>query len=237
MKQSRLSLALGTLLLLASCATLEQGQVASVEEAALVSVYCDKRIDTSDFQGLAALVNQLSQDKAFQLKPVAVKLRDDMFGKYACGLPFKLLPEKQVIGAPAYRTFETQKFSLNRAFYDAPDGYVFYPLSDDVAFKVLLDAFPNVQAFMVCTANFKLSKEFSVAGFGTARVTAFVTILALDRNRKVILRKYTYAASDQTIKFALGGVFDASKILPLCIQATDKAAKKFEEWFAGAMQK
>jgi hypothetical protein len=237
MKMLLLPLAIGTLLLLGSCATLEQGQVASVEEAALVSVYCDKRIDTSDFQGLAALVNQLSQDKAFQLKPVAVKLRDDMFGKYACGLPFKLLPEKQVIDAPAYRTFETQKFSLNRAFYDAPDGYVFYPLSDDVAFKVLLDAFPNVQAFMVCTAYFKLSKEFSVAGFGTARVTAFVTILALDRNRKVILRKYTYAASDQTIKFALGGVFDASKILPLCIQATDKAAKKFEEWFAGAMQK
>ncbi len=161
MKMLLLPLALGVLLLLGSCATLEQGQVASVEEAALVSVYCDKRIDTSDFQGLAALVSQLSQDKAFQLKSVAVKLRDDMFGKYAAGLPFKLLPESQVIGAPAYRTFETQKFSLNRAFYDAPDGYVFYPLSDDVAFKVLLDAFPNVQAFMVCTAYFKLSKEFA----------------------------------------------------------------------------
>ncbi len=239
MKSSRLSLgavlAAGALLLL-SCATLEKGQVAGVEDAALISIYCDKRIDMSDFKGLAALVSQLAQDKAFQLKPLAVKMRDDLFGRYAAGLPFKLLAEKQVIGAPVYRTFETQKFSLNKVFYDAPDGYVFYPLSDDVAYKVLLDAFPEVGAFMVCSANFKLTKEFAIAGFGTARVNSYVTILALDRNRKVILRKVTWAASDETIKFALGGVFDASQILPLCIQATDKAAKKFEVWFSKEMQ-
>jgi hypothetical protein len=44
-------------------------------------------------------------------------------------------------------------------------------------------------------------------------VTSFVTVLALDRSRQVILRKSTYAASDDTIKFALGGVFDAGQIL------------------------
>jgi hypothetical protein len=32
-------------------------------------------------------------------------------------------------------------------------------------------------------------------------------------------------------------VFDASEILPLCIQATDKAARKFEAWFTKEMQK
>ncbi len=229
------ALTLGALLLFA-CATLEKGQVAGVEQAALISVYCDKRIDMSDFKGLAALVNRLAQDESFQLKPLAVKMRDDMFGRYAAGLPFQLLPEKQVIGAPVYRTFETQKFSLSKAFYDAPEGYVFYPLSDDVAYRVLLDAFPDVEAFMVCSAYFKLTKEFAIAGFGTARVTAYVTVLALDRERKVILRKYTWAASDDTIKFALGGVFDAKQILPLCVQATDKAAKKFEVWFSKEMQ-
>jgi hypothetical protein len=239
MKASRLllsaGLALGALLLF-SCATLEKGQVASVQEAALVSVYCDKQIDFSDFKGLGAAVNRLAQDKSFQLKPLATRLRDDMFNKYAPGLPFRLMPEKEVIGVPAYRAFETQKLTFNKLFFDLPDGYVFYPLSDDVAYKVLLDAFPNVQAFMVCTANFKLAKEFSIAGFGTARVNSYVTILALDRNRKVILRKYTWAASDETIKFALGGVFDATQIVPLCIQATDKAAKKFEAWFSKEMQ-
>ncbi len=239
MKTSRLSLlavlAAGALLLF-SCATLEKGQVASVQQAALISVYCDKRIDMSDFGGLAAMVNQLAQNEAFQLKPLAVKMRDDMFGRYSAGLPFKLLAEKQVIGAPVYRTFETQKFSLSKAFYDAPDGYVFYPLSDDVAYKVLLDGFPDVEAFMVVSASFKLTKEFAIAGFGTARVNSYVTILALNRNREVILRKATWAASDETIKFALGGVFDASQILPLCIQATDKAARKFETWFSKEMQ-
>jgi len=239
MKTSRLlpglALALAALLL-ASCATLEKGQVSSAEEAALISVYCDKQIDTSDFTGLAAAVNRLSQDKSFQLKSVATRLRDDIFNKYAPGFPFKIIPESQVIGSPAYRTFENQKFSLNAVFYDVPDGYLFYPFSDDVAYKVLIDAFPDVEAFMVCTASFKLTKEFAIAGFGTARVTSFVTILALDRNRRVILRKSTFAASDDTIKFALGGVFDAAQILPLCIQATDKAARKFEAWFSEKMK-
>jgi hypothetical protein len=56
-----------------------------------------------------------------------------------------------------------------------------------------------VQAFMLCTAYFRLTKEFAIAGFGTARVTSNVTITALDRSRRVILRKYTYAASDHAI--------------------------------------
>jgi hypothetical protein len=34
--------------------------VASVENAALLTVTCDRRIDTSDFQGIAALANQLA---------------------------------------------------------------------------------------------------------------------------------------------------------------------------------
>ena len=75
-----------------------------------------------------------------------------------------------------------------------------------MAYKVLLDAFPDVEAFMVCTANFKLTKEFAIAG------------------------------SDDAIKFALGGVVDATQILPLCLQATDKAARKFEAWFSKEMQ-
>jgi hypothetical protein len=228
-------LALGGLLLF-GCATLEKGRVAGVEEAALISVYCDKRIDTSDFSGLAAAVNQLAQDESFQLKPIAVQLRDDIFQKYAPGLPFRLIPEQQVIGAPAYHAFGSQKWSLQEIWYDLPDGYEFFPVNDDAAYRVLLDAFPDVQAFMLCTAYFRLTKEFAIAGFGTARVTSNVTITALDRSRKVILRKYTYAASDDTIKFALGGVFDARQIQPLCIQATAKAAAKFAAWFAKEMQ-
>jgi hypothetical protein len=45
-------------LLLASCATLEKEQVASVENAALLTVTCDRRIDTSDFQGLVRIFHK-----------------------------------------------------------------------------------------------------------------------------------------------------------------------------------
>jgi hypothetical protein len=218
-------------LLLASCATLNKEQVARVENAALLTVTCDRRIDTSDFYGLAALANQLAQNEQFRLKPIAVKLRDDIFQRYAQGFPFTLLAEQAVIGSSAYRSLAAEEFEFNRLFYETPDGYSALPLGDEEAFARIVAAFPDVQAFMSCSAYFKLTKMFQIIGFGTARVDAFVTIAAYDRDRKVILRKTSYGSSAGSIKFALGGVFDATLIQPLCVQAADQAALEFDRWF------
>jgi len=227
-----LSSAIAVGLLLASCATLEKEQVARVENAALLTVTCDRRVDTSDFQGLAALANKLAQDEQFHLKPIAVKLRDDIFQRYAQGFPFALLEEQAVIGSSAYKSLAAEEFEINRLFYETPDGYSALPLGDKEAFARIVAAFPDAQAFMACSAYFKLTKMFQIIGFGTARVDAFVTIAAYDRDRKVILRKTSYGSSADSIQFALGGVFDASQVQPLCIQAADQARLAFERWFA-----
>jgi hypothetical protein len=47
------------------------------------------------------------------------------------------------------------------------------------------------------------------------------------------MQKTSNASSKDNVKFSLGGVFDASQIQPLCVQSTEKAAEKFEEWFTG----
>jgi uncharacterized protein YbbK (DUF523 family) len=57
-------------LLLSSCATLAKEAVAGVQNAALLTVTRDRRIDTGDFHGIAALANQLAQDEQFRLKPI-----------------------------------------------------------------------------------------------------------------------------------------------------------------------
>jgi hypothetical protein len=225
-----------SLFLLFSGGKMREGKVKGVEEAALISVFCDKRIDTSDFKGIASASSQLAQNDDFNLKPIAEKLRDDIFNRYAQGFPFTLKDESTVIHSPAYEKLATKKFDINKVHFASPDGYVVVPYLNKKAFKTLLETYPDAEAFLFCAADFRLEKTSSLLGFGTAKVKSNVEIAAIDRKQKLIMRKTSYASSEDTIKFSLRGVFDASQIQPLCTQATEKAAKKFEGWFANKME-
>ena len=77
-----------------------------------------------------------------------------------------------------------------------------------------------------------LVSVFCDKGIGTSD---FKGIAAVDRKQKVIMRKTSCASSEDKTKFSLGVIFDAPQIQPLCVQATDKAAEKIEEWFAKKM--
>ena len=48
-----------SLLMLFSGGKMKEGKVKGVKEVALISVFCDKRIDTSDFKGIGAATNRL----------------------------------------------------------------------------------------------------------------------------------------------------------------------------------
>jgi hypothetical protein len=133
------------------------------------------------------------------LKPIALKLRDDIFQRYAQGFPFALLEEQAVIGSSAYKSLAAEEFELNRLLYETPDGYTWIPILDKKVFARIVAAFPDVQAFMACSASFQLTKTLDILGFGTAKVTALVTIEAVDLNRRVILRKTSYSSSSDSI--------------------------------------
>jgi hypothetical protein len=117
-------------LLLCTSGKIKEEKVKGVNEAALNCVFCDKRIDTSDFKSIGAAANQLAQDKDFDLKPTADKLRDDIFNRYAQGFPFKVADENAVIHSPAYTKLASNKFDLNKVFFAAPDGYVILPYTN-----------------------------------------------------------------------------------------------------------
>jgi hypothetical protein len=234
------ALAIGMGLALASCATmetLEKEALASVKNAALLTVICDREIDTSEFKNIVYKSENvevsipLPSDENFRLKPIAVKLRDDIFQRYAQGFPFALLEEQAVIGSSAYQNLAAE-FMLKGRVFETPDGYTWIPILDKKVFARIVAAFPDVQAFMACSASFQLTKVKEFFGSGTAKVTARVTIEAFDRNRRVILRKTSDGSSSDSIKFSHGRIFDTSQIQPLCVQAADKARLAFEEWFA-----
>jgi hypothetical protein len=224
-----------SLLVLFTSGKMKEGKVKKTQETALISVFCDKRIDTSDFKGVESAASELAQNDSFNLKPIAEKLRDDIFNRYAQGFPFEVADEDSVIHSEAYEKLASKKFDIDKLHFASPDGYVVVPYENNKAFKTLLETYPDAEAFLFCGADFRLEKVSSVLGFGTAKVKSSVRIVAVDRKQKVIMQKTSDASSEDKIKFSLGGVFDASQIQPLCVQATDKAAEKFEEWFAKKM--
>jgi hypothetical protein len=229
------TLAALSLILLCTSGKIKEGKVKDTQEAALISVFCDKRIDTSDFKSVESAASELAQNDNFNLKPIAEKLRDDIMNRYAQGFPFEVADEDSVLHSPAYESLASKKFDINKLYFTSPDGYVVVPFENNKAFKTLLETYPDAEAFLFCGADFRLEKVSSVLGFGTAKVKSNVRIVAVDRKQKVIMQKTSNASSEDKIKFSLGGVFDASQIQPLCVQATEKAAEKFEEWFANKM--
>ena len=236
------------------CATFNMAQLEVVDKAALVSVYCDKRIDMSDFKGVAAFVSQLAQDESFDLSSVALQMKDDVFEKYAPYLPFTFLDERVVTGDTAYVNLYPDRdkivFALGAyRWMVAAAGYhvieigtsgkkarAYGTTPKDVPGK-LYEAFPVAEALMFVHADFKLAKESSLLGFGTARMQANHHLLIINKNEEVILSKMNFAVSDDKIKFALGGIFDASKIQQLCVEALNKASAKTNIWILKEMTK
>jgi hypothetical protein len=219
------------LVFFAGCASMDKGAVSQIKEVAIVSVYADKNVDMQDFGGLAAAVSALAQNEAFNLQPIVLKFRDDLISKYAGAFGFKVMDEQTVLASPEYQALKAKVvIDMTKLVYELPQGYIAINPLDKKKALAVADAFPNVQGFMYGTMSFRLVKQFEIAGFGTAKMQAYLNIYVKDRNGKTVVYKYTFADSDDSIKFALGGVFDAAKIQPLCVQAADKAAVKFEEW-------
>lgn len=226
------------LLFFSSCATFKKEAVTSIKNAAVVSVYCHKRIDTSDFKGMAAGVSELAQNKDFKLQPVAVRLRDDIFNEYASHLPFSLLDEPTVINNESYiNLYKDKKIDFKPIFFATPEGYQIVLFTNEDIITKLFESFPEVDGLVFVNADFRLDKVASVLGFGTAKVRATHTLMVIDRNREIVMKKHNYASSKGSLKFALGGVFDAGKIQPLCVEAINRAADTTKKWIQKEMSK
>jgi hypothetical protein len=218
------------------CATFEKTDLEVLDNAALVAAYCNKEIDMSDFQGIGHALSKMAQSEDFNLEPSAIKIKNDVLEVYATYFPFKFIDEETVKNNAAYKDLYDQGADwLKTMFFSTASGYQVVRHTNRDTIDILFAAFPEADALMFTSADFKLSKESQVLRFGTARVQAFHNIVLVNRDKNIILSKQNYAVSRHSIKFALGGVFDTDKIQLLCTEALSKAAEATERWIVEEM--
>ncbi len=204
---------------------------AQLHKVALVSVYGNKKIDASDF-GVINSFKSLGNDPAFNLKGIITEVKDSIYSELGPMFPFDFLPEDKIINNEQYKALgESAKKGLSKMMYASPDGYYYIPFTKKY-FSQLVDIFKpdSVDGFMVVSVNYSLEKIVQAMGFGTAKVMAQITLSIYDTRGKLMLLLPVTQVSSESIKFALGGnAMDASKILPLCHDATMKAFAKLKE--------
>ncbi len=232
MNKSRLVVGLVAMLMLSSCATVDVEKLSHVKNTAILSVYASKSIDMTDFTGLASVVSKLVQNDKFDLKPVAAKIKDSLFSRYQAAFPFKFIPEEQILNSPRYQqlkaTVQSRVVDFLR-YNDAPRyTTIFY--DDATMMTKLLQDIPGADAGLVVQSEFKLKKQGEFLGFGTAKMATYLTIVLRNRQQEDITSVVIFGESKNSLRFSLGGVFDASQLQPLCMEATEDALIRFDSW-------
>ena len=215
-----------------SCATFDKAAVENTKNVAVIAVYADKRLDASDFTGLGAAISALAQNKDFNMDSEVAKMKDDLFNEYSKAFSFKLMDEKAVLSSPNYSTVEMKQgiLGIDETCFASAPGYRPFSMILRKPVTNVIRAIPGADAGLMLFSTYKLRKKFEMLGFGTAVIDANVELLIKDKNFKTVLYKIVSTSSKNTIKFALGGVFDAKQIQPLCAEATGTAASKMKEW-------
>ncbi len=217
------------ILLVAGCSGLKKKKIEQVDEAAVVSIYANKRLDVSNFQELEGLANQLAQDPALQLDTVVHLLRRKTITNFAGKLPFPLANESDVLARQAYQEYELPPF--NSFYASTSSGYKAIPFyRKDVALS-MFDILPDrIQAIMIVGMDYRLMPAGKVMTFVGARVQSKVDIRVWNEKGTSIMKANRKGVSDDTLKFPLGGVFQAREVRPLCIDASLEAIGKMEQY-------
>ena len=222
---------------LLSCASYDKQLMGQVQKVALVSVYADKRVNMNDFGGLAAMVSALVQDEKFRLEPIVNAVKNRVLTEYSKHMPFEFLPEDDIIRKDRYMNLEGMDTGLSlKHFVATPPGYLGLGYLNVTAFDKLTVAIPDADAMVYVWTNFILKKEFELLGIGTARVQATVTLAVKNRDGKEVMSIFQIGESVGVLEFALGGVFDATRLLPMCDEAAKMAASHMTNWLQNTFQ-
>ncbi|MCD4813095.1 hypothetical protein K8S19_05330 [bacterium] len=225
--------------LLSSCAsvglnksTVNPIYLQQLKKIAVMTVYCDKRIDTSELTSIVFDINKRSNQKNFDLFPMAMKLHKTIFTLYPSILPSEIADEKSIIMKPHYRAIKkNENFFLKPFNVATPPGYIAISTFDLNPIKASLEQMPDIDGVLFLSAEYRLSKiggEF--LGFGKLAVKCTVTLSILDREGNVAINHSVEAESMSKIKYSFGGAFDTAKIIPLCDEATEQADLWMQYW-------
>ena len=212
-----------------------QSAFAQIDSVAVISVWANRSIDASDFQGLSMAIENLSRNENFKLDSMLSKVHDELFDAYAKEFPFKLMDEKEVLDNDDYsQILENTTLKLSEWQVSAYENYLAIesrsPVRNKKAITNALQLFKKADGVMIVILHYRLKKKTEIVGFGTAVVEAYVNIQLFDRDGKSVLKIKERAESNETFKFALGGeVFEVEEIQKLCEQSTTNLLKDMYE--------
>ena len=216
-------------LLVAACSGLKNKKNEQVDEVAVVSIYANKRLDVSKFQELDGLANQLAKDQSFEFDTVVHLLRRKTITNFAGKLPFPLAKESDVLARQAYQEYKLPPFNSFSAAtstsYKAIPAY-----RKDVALSMFEMLPGKIRAIMIVGIDYRLIPAGQVMTFVGARVQSKVAIRVWHQKGTSIMKANRKGLSDDTLKFPLGGVFEARDVRPLCIDASLEAISKMEQY-------
>ncbi|MCO4805639.1 MAG: hypothetical protein KC456_03510 [Flavobacteriales bacterium] len=214
-----------TMMSMTPTSTPEAGQT-----IAMVSVYCSKKVDMSDFTGnMIGAINALANSEDFRIEPFVDELHKKITGTYMENIDFDFMPEAEVLGHAGYDETLNDGALISGEWMIRPEGYQSVHAQSKKAQKAALEAFPEVDGIMMVGIDYKLVKMVEALGFGTAKVQANVHLKIVDRKAKKMLNVLVSQKSDGKIKFALGGVFDTKELMPLIKDATENALVRMDE--------
>lgn len=245
-------------LLMAGCgsskSSMNVSDVESAEVAAVPIITVDKYIDMTDLQeggslasgdGGGAFMQRILNDDAFDLSPMADLLQERTFGTYAERLPLRIMPEDEVIQTERYKNFtllddesnDDRMQRVNRL--EVPEGYKKYNVGQGSVFgdrqQQMFGAVPDASdAILLVSASYEMIEDnpfyynFLPISPDRAYVEATVRMEMLDRDGNEIMEIVQTARSNNHVNTVGGITTEASKIQPLCTEATEKAVKAID---------
>jgi hypothetical protein len=238
-----------------SKSAMEVSDVKSVDQVAVPIVTVDQYIDMTDLQdggsiasdgsGAGGLVQRLLQGDSFDLGPMAELLRERTYGTYAERLPPRIMPEEEVIQTDRYKNFslldeesnDDRMQRLNRL--KVPEGYKQYNVGRGSVFgdrqRQMFGAVPDdADAILLVSADYEMIEDnpfyynFLPISPDRAYVEATVRMEMIDRNGNEVMEIVQTARSNNHVNTVGGITMEASKIQPLCTEATEKAVKAID---------
>lgn len=207
-------------------ASLAYGSFEEGDAAAIVSIYADRILDVSEFEGyeMKGASEALIADKDFDLTPQVVSAKKAIMGKYAKNFPFELVvdSERPMLKNRKYQVIgEDTSLAMGSNFFSSPEGYMLLSLFGDresifELFKVL----PFMDNLLVVKLDYKLKRLSITNQKGVAKIVASINLSAKDRDGKTVYFRYYTAESDHAMEFKIGSTLDRTTTLALCDEAT-----------------
>lgn len=213
-----------------SCApnVLKKDALMKTPKVALVSVSCNKKVDTSEIGGIVNLVSELINYDKLQLGPVVEELKSKAIRDNKAMFPFSLIDERQLFRLKEFS--EMKKHENMDSDIIAAEKYPKLSMGQKDQIIAFLKSTKSVDGAMSIYVHYSLYESVSVAFLSTTKAKAWLIVSVYNKDsQEPILMKTIEESSDSSIMTVMGK-YDEAKVAGLCNEATKNAYKSFGEW-------